>query len=243
MDCFSLQDEMMPWIVKGDVDSCLKRTEVELREIPETPYHQILDLSFSNPSEQVAGHIRRFLQANESKKICSVYLEMNGFDINTDEWYYDLFGFDHNGGHEDYEWLCDWQTDHFDGLVLTGMEALQKTYEEFLNSEAQKTVPEHSTQEDEMCSLALVQKFQKLIQGATELIGTFDGSIFTTAHDYEFIAEFKCTKTELSVDLQQKGKDEVKKSSTDDGVCCAECEELQPEEQKPETLKPWWKFW
>ena len=62
-------------------------------------------------------------------EITVMYVEFNGFDINTDFWTACAWFFAHLGPDDDQEWLCDsfFHEDN-DGIVFTGFEPLQKTY-------------------------------------------------------------------------------------------------------------------
>ena len=53
-------------------------------------------------AKKVAKYFNKFIK-QESKRfsIKAVYTETNGFDINPDKWFFDLFAFDFYGGHED----------------------------------------------------------------------------------------------------------------------------------------------
>ncbi|NET33843.1 MAG: hypothetical protein F6K19_17790 [Cyanothece sp. SIO1E1] len=50
---------------------------------------------------------------------------MNGFDINPDRWYCDLFTYDTDGGIDDFDWLSDWQSEYYQDYTITGLEDLQ----------------------------------------------------------------------------------------------------------------------
>ncbi|BAO76537.1 hypothetical protein WPG_2307 [Winogradskyella sp. PG-2] len=54
---------------------------------------------------------------------------MNGFTINYDRWFIDLFSFSEIG-QEDYEWLADFEHSANKDLTITGFENLQKVYED-----------------------------------------------------------------------------------------------------------------
>ncbi|TQV72924.1 hypothetical protein FLL45_15780 [Aliikangiella marina] len=120
MDWFELAQELEPGLRIGDLDSCLARAIEVIEELPKTPFHKVVELEFTNSLNEVGQYISSFLnKSNESIELKSLYTETNGFDINPDEWYFELFGYASYGGHEDYDWLCEWQTESENRLTLT----------------------------------------------------------------------------------------------------------------------------
>jgi hypothetical protein len=57
-----------------------------------------------------------------------MYFEMNGFDINPDEWHFHGFAYREAGDIWDPEWLAHWNYDTSERLVLPGMEAVQSAF-------------------------------------------------------------------------------------------------------------------
>jgi hypothetical protein len=158
----------------------------EIEKSPSTPFHIVVSLDFTNSHSAVAGYIQKFISGSKlGDDLQAIYTETNGFDINPDEWYFELFGFNNCGTTDDLEWLCDWQAESEYAAVLTGMEELQKVYA----SEAFQK-PEY-TAASELCSLLIVLKFQKLIFESAKLIENLSVPIFATAHDYDFIYKYQ----------------------------------------------------
>lgn len=156
----------------------------QLRALPESPFHIALELSISNDPADAAAHFDRFFVA-ESKRIpiAAAYTEMNGFDINPDLWYCDLFAYTNNGGHEDYDWLADWQSEYFDPFVISGLEQLQAVYAgDAFHDEAFREACD-------ICSVLVVAKFQRFMQAAACKMTELRFPLYVTAHDYDFIAE------------------------------------------------------
>jgi hypothetical protein len=95
-----------------------------------------------------------------------------------------LFAFDSYGGHEDYDWLSDWQSGDYPSMTLIGMEKLQKVYD---------SDSFHNNEYDEAsgyCSFMVVLRFQQLIRESVPFIKSLDFPILATAHDYDFIYEY-----------------------------------------------------
>jgi hypothetical protein len=108
---------------------CIERVKKEIESLPESPFHVVTSLQFSNSRDEVAFFIDRFFQQETDRfDIRAVYAEMNGFDINPDRWYFDLFAYDSYGGHESYDRLSDWKSGDVEDIPLTGLEALQSVH-------------------------------------------------------------------------------------------------------------------
>jgi hypothetical protein len=86
---------------------------------------------FTNSPERILSDINRFIGACSKKfAIKAVYLEMNGFDINPDRWYFDSFGYAKYGSDpQNSEWLCYWQSANWPQITLNGLEAVQADFE------------------------------------------------------------------------------------------------------------------
>ena len=184
MEWYEVAAELNEKIVSGDTESAIERISQELRELPDSPFHVALTLGFTNTPEQVADHFDRFL-IDQRFEVKAVYTETNGFDINPDRWFFDVFAFQSYGGSEDLDWLCEWDSGSSPDMTLTGMEELQKVYdsEAFENDEFSKA--------GEFSSLLVVSKFQDLIRRSIPHMKKLESPLLATSHDYDFIAEFK----------------------------------------------------
>ena len=94
MRWFDIAKELSPGIKEGNTQAAVKRVSEVLRLLPQSPFHQALELDFTNSPEGVAEHFDRFFRAQKSNfNIGAIYTETNGFDINPDRWY----GYDSDG--------------------------------------------------------------------------------------------------------------------------------------------------
>jgi hypothetical protein len=186
MRWFDIAEELSPRIKEGDAQAAVKRASEVLRSLPPSPFHQVLDLDFTNPPESVAEHFDHFLRTQKSSfKVGAVYTETNGFDINPDRWYFDLFAYREYGGHEDYDWLSGWDSEAFPDMTLTWLEAVQAVFDS--DAFRDKAYRESC----EFCSLVVVTKFQDLIRRSLPFMRQLDVPVLATSHDYDFIAEFR----------------------------------------------------
>lgn len=156
-----------------------------LKELPHSPFHTILDLGITNDPTDVAQYFDEFFREQPKDKIQAAYTEMNGFDINPQLWWCSPFAYQQYGGHEDYDWLSNWQSDDYDYLTITGLESLQDVYASDASGNN-----DFSDARD-VTSLLVVIKFQDLIHRAAEQMKELRFPLLATAHDYDFIYEVR----------------------------------------------------
>ena len=88
----------------GDLAGCEAAASDALRALPKSPFHIAADLVISNDLDEAAGHFDDFYRAEfERMAVLAVYTEMNGFAINPDRWYCDLFAYTADGGLDDFD--------------------------------------------------------------------------------------------------------------------------------------------
>ena len=179
---FATMERLTPVLRRGDLETCEQEVAKELWALPATPFHIVLDLSISNDPANAAEHFDRFFRAESARvPIAAAYTEMNGFDINPDRWYCDLFSYTADGGHDDYDWLSDWQSEQFDDYTINGLERLQEVY-------ASKAFGEKANEDASyMSSLMVVVKFQRFMQRAAAHMKRLRFPLYVTAHDFDFI--------------------------------------------------------
>jgi hypothetical protein len=182
MRWYELAQKLEPQLRKGEIECCIDQVVGHLKNLSNSPFHIVIDLDFTNSIADVSKYLQEFLDKSDGLK--AIYTETNGFDINPDQWYFDLFGYNNYGGTEDLEWLSDWQAESEQGALLTGMEELQRVYA----SKAFST-PEYD-EASEFTSLLVVLKFQKLINESAKALSDLNVPILATSHDYDFIYEY-----------------------------------------------------
>jgi hypothetical protein len=179
---FKLQNDLEPALRAGDLAHCEQTVAQALSALPRSPFHCVLDLSVTNPVEEVAEYFDTFFREEApSERVGAVYTEMNGFDINPDRWYFEAFGYAEYRGHEDYDWLADYQWEACGDQNITGLEILQEVYASDSFRE-----PEYSDA-SYIAGLLVVIKFQDLIRRAVPHIRELRVPLLATAHGYDFI--------------------------------------------------------
>ncbi len=168
----------------GDLDLCHKIVAQRLSTLPASPFHIALDLAITNNPADVAKHFDGFFK-QEGKRfgIGAAYAEMNGFDINSGRWFFDVFAFEEFGGHDDYEWLAEWQSGDYPSMTIKGLEELQAVYA----SEAFREPRFRDVAN--AAGLLVVIKFQDLIRRAAPQMRQLRFPLLATAHDYDLVYE------------------------------------------------------
>jgi len=60
MNWFDIAQEQLPQVREGNTQAAVTRVAEVLRTLPPSPFHQILDLDFTNQPLDVAAHFDRF---------------------------------------------------------------------------------------------------------------------------------------------------------------------------------------
>jgi hypothetical protein len=181
---FKLQNDLEPALRAGNLAHCEQTVAQALSTLPQSPFHCILNLSITNPVEEVADYFDAFFREEAPpQKVGAVYTEMNGFDINPDRWYFEAIAFAEYGGHDDYDWLADSQWQACGDQNITGLEPLQDVYasDAFHNEEYKDA--------SYIAALLVVIKFQDLIRRTAPHIKELRVPLLATAHGYGFIYE------------------------------------------------------
>ena len=201
---FELADKLSELLESQKLDEAIAMAERELKNIPTTDFHKILDKNllhltsalakyineFDKSTRQILkkkqGFIKNLFGSGKEIKPAAYYCEMNGFTINPDRWYIDLFSFE-NYILTDWEWLSDFYDSTVNDLTITGFEDIQKVFEDVhTNNRFEETNIDKAY---EVCELLVILRLQELFratyktnQGDMENI-----PMFVTAHDYELI--------------------------------------------------------
>lgn len=180
---FETMKRLTPQLRAGDLAGCESAACEALNALPRSPFHIASDLAISNDPADAARHFDDFYRTESGRMIVqAIYTEMNGFDINPDRWYCDLFAYTADGGLEDFDWLSDWQSAPWKDYTITGLEPLQAVY-------ASKAF--HDPANRDACylsSVVVVAKFQRFMQQAVERMAALRVPLYVTAHDFDYIA-------------------------------------------------------
>src|SRR5262249_39046091 len=147
---------------------------------------------FSNKPKSVLSAINEFIDAcSKEFSIKAVYLEMNGFDINPDRWYFDFFGYTKYGADpQNLEWLCEWKSPHWPQVTLRGLEAVQTDFDWYHAEEIWED--KRLERAYDLAVLLVMCKFVSLIE-STLAAGPRSRPIpvLATAHEFDIVARFR----------------------------------------------------
>ncbi len=201
---FELADKLYGLLESKKLDEAIAIAEQELREIPTTDFHKILARNILHLASDLAKHISEFDKStrqilkkkqgfiknlfgsgNEIKP-AAYYCEMNGFTINPDRWYIDLFSFE-NYSLTDWEWLSDFYDSTANDLTITGFEDIQKVFEDV--HENNRFEEPNIDKAYGVCELLIILRLQELFREAYKpnKDGWRNIPMFVTAHDYDLI--------------------------------------------------------
>ena len=149
-------------------------------------FNGLIPLNFTNPVSQIRNSIVTFCsECNKKFNLKAIYLEMNGFDINPDRWYFDLFGYESlPQDDESLDWLSDWQSPEFPDVTLTGLESIQNLFDGYIKNKLYKD--DNKAHNKDLATLIVMAKFCKLIHESLEN-EELSIHVYATAHDFDII--------------------------------------------------------
>ena len=189
---FDLFDAVVKIMTEKGPDQAALFVERKMRALESDLFKGSIDNRFTNDPADIGRVIGRFVQKSREAlggELRAVYLEMNGFDINPDLWFFDLFGYTRYGDDpKDLEWLSDWDTesDPNESVTLTGLEAVQKDFERYGKlSGYEKTAA--VTACDHALMLVMLRFVQLIDKAVKSMEPPCTVPALATAHDFEAV--------------------------------------------------------
>jgi hypothetical protein len=159
-----------------------------LRQESTTRFKSLLHTDFSNDPKDVGEKIEYFI-TSQTIEIKAVYLEMNGFDINPDRWYFDFFGYrKYTNDPDNVDWLCEWNTEYNEPYELTGLEQTMADYDWYSHQDGYTDQTE--TTAEEIAMFLVMIKYARLIKRALAQNDHITIPVLATAHDFDIIPRF-----------------------------------------------------
>ena len=201
---FELADKLTELLEAKKLDNAIDLAENELKKIPETDFHKIIGKDLNHMINELKEFIRTFdktttevlkkkqgflksiFGTKSNVKPAAYYCEMNGFTINYDRWFIDLFSFDkfETG---DWEWLSDFYDSTEKDLTITGFEEIQKVFQDV--HEYKRFEEPNIDKAYEVCELIVILRLQELFSKTYKSCASEWTKVpmFVAAHDYEMI--------------------------------------------------------
>jgi hypothetical protein len=120
-------------LVDCEVARALEYLESGLRSIQETTYHKVIGRTMlGQDRDRDAAYTLAILGEEMSKEIdlAAMYVEMNAFADNTDQWYFSGFGYNKHQEGWNKEWLAHWDSHPEMAFPITGWEDIQEVFAE-----------------------------------------------------------------------------------------------------------------
>lgn len=201
---FELADKLYELLESQKLDEAVALAEQELKEIPTSDFHKILNRNLLHLTSDLGKHIHEFDKSTKEvlkkkqgfiknlfgsvreTKPAAYYCEMNGFTINCNRWYIDLFSFK-KYSLTDWEWLSDFYDSTVQDLTITGFEDIQKVFKDTHENERFKEP--NILKSYQVCELLVILRLQELFRETYKSTKNEWASIpmFVTAHDYDLI--------------------------------------------------------
>ncbi len=177
-----LQNLLKPLLRAGDLAQCERILNDRLAELPESPFHIALNLSITTNPQGLASVFDDFFRKEASRfPIAAAYTELDVSRI--DLWCCSIFAYKAYGGHSDYSWLSDWQSEPSNLILIQGLEPLQKLYSDALQHDACNA--------SDIVDLLVVVKFQDLIRRSAPFMNELRFPLLSTVHDCDLICEIR----------------------------------------------------
>lgn len=177
---------------KSDISGAIGFLEERLAKEKTVRFKGLLEKGFTNRPANILSAINKFIDGCGKKfDVKAVYLEMNGFDVNTDRWYFDSFGYTKYGSDpEDIEWICEWQSPDWPQVTLKGLETVQADFEWYHAKEIWND--KKMERAYDLAVLLVMCKFVSLIESALAA-GSRSKPIpvLATAHDFDILGRFE----------------------------------------------------
>ena len=150
----------------------------------------LLGNNFTNTPASILSAINKFVDAcSEQFAVRAIYLEMNGFDINPDRWYFDSFAYIKYDP-KDVEWLCEWQSPDWPKVTLKGLEPVQADFDWYHAKEVWKEKKYERAYEVSVL-LVMVKFGQKKVSGT--LSGDVDRLLWSAAGTHDAASRLTST--------------------------------------------------
>ena len=175
----------------GKLQPCIGFLEDGLRALNTTPYHRVLGRNFLGQADDLAAWLIEFHEESSAAKLrlAAVYLEMNGFTINPDQWHCNLFGYKQAGNIWELDWLSRWDAERQECFVLRGMEPVQEAFAELFLEQGK---PLGIQLAEEVAEHLVTARFMELVAAAHAVAkdryaGLRGLPVLATAHDWDMV--------------------------------------------------------
>jgi hypothetical protein len=195
MDIFNNLNKL---VLINDIDNAINIAEKSLLNLPHTDFHKIIGKNLLHLTEDLINFISKFYNNIKNQfNIKAIYSEMNGFGINYDLWYLELFGYEVCEGLNELFWFSEYDCFTKNGITITGFEDLQNAFRNYHERETISPMEQETVSKVyEICELLIVLRFhelfrESLIIAKQKKLNWIEIPLFATAHDTGLVYEVK----------------------------------------------------
>jgi hypothetical protein len=184
----------------GEVDCVDEILIHELSKLEKSHYNKTVDCYFSDDKKNIGKNIKKFITIDMK----CVYIELNSFDNNTDEWFFICIGVDSfSENFTNFEWICDGSIRCSGDYKLHGMENIQCIYKSDNETIFSNACNFHLEKQRDVASLLILSRFQRLIKESL-LTTSIRIPVLVTSHGYDCLACFYPVQKRSTVKRQLK---------------------------------------
>lgn len=189
---FEITVKINELIHADNLDKAIQLAEDELNGLPKTDFHKIIGRDLLSLTNDLNAYVNSFYNsaADDIDHVGAIYCEMNGFTINYDLWFIDLFAFKTFQGLDDIYWLAEWDFDNGNSMTISGLEDIQEVFQDYMENEKWKD--DELKKAFEVCEILIILRLQQLfrqaaIEGKSKNYSWAKTPILVTAHDCDLI--------------------------------------------------------
>lgn len=180
---------------RKDFAGAVKMLEERLARQEAQKFSCLVGSHFSNPLASVLRELNGFIEAASLKfEVRATYLEMNGFDINYDRWYFDFFAYSsYQPDDQVLDWLPHWQSEPWPAFELKGLEPAQEAFAWYHEQRIWDAQP-NLKPVYEAAMLLVMAKFAAFV-GSVLASGKLAKAVpvLASAHEFDSIARYEPT--------------------------------------------------
>ncbi|QRY55546.1 hypothetical protein [Sphingobacterium siyangense] len=192
MEFYDFEEQVNQVARIGDIQKAINMVEIEFKKLEETDFHAIIGrdlLHLADDADEFLNSVYEKSKENLDGEIKAIYCEMNGFTINPELWFATGCSFTFCYDLEDTDWLADYEYFYDMAMTISGLEDLQKTYEDYMINE--KWDIEGLELANDFCALLITLRLLELFKTSFERFKDKSDwtkiPVFVTSHESEAI--------------------------------------------------------
>ena len=187
-----IEAQLQGLVAQNKLEEAIAVVEQQILQNPIADFTQMVGKSLLHLTNDLVDYLDQFCAAaGQEIEVQSLFAEMNGFTVNYDFWYVELFAFNRNEGTDDTDWLADYDYPNSRHpaaaeLPITGLEDIQAIYQHYMDTGKWEDDAHEGAAND--CAALIVLRVQQLFKAAKEVATARKLKwavipIYVTAHD------------------------------------------------------------